>query len=158
MKCDCATSYTLVLGQATSSDYKRAKRILDRGKHPTFIGRDLVIGHARNGGLLIFRFQDVDVAVAVVNTSVNSLLVLNVVPEHRSHGLGKVLIQFLKPTWVRSIDSAILFFNKVGYVSVGSMKKGRRFGTQIMVKRSLLTLSGRVIRILHPVPWNNARS
>ena len=78
-KCDCASRFQVVIGDDAS--YDRAKKLLNAGRHPTFIGRDTVCRNARNGGLLIFRWQDSDVvmmqmpirAVKFFRRSANSL-------------------------------------------------------------------------------------
>lgn len=154
--CDCNIGFGLSVGSPDRVSYKRMKRVLDLGKHPTFIGFDMSTHHARNGGLIIFTYQNKDVGVAMMNTRVNCLLVLNVIPEHRSHGLGTAIIRYTTPTWVRAIDSAKPYFEKLGFTSVGDQKQGRRFMTQIMVKSTLLSLGGRVTRIFSPTPWNKS--
>jgi GNAT superfamily N-acetyltransferase len=99
---------------------------------------------ARNGGLLFFCVASHDVAVAVINPRLSVLLVLNVHPDHRHHGLGSAILTFLCPNWVRSVQHVAPWFERHGYVRVGSPKQGRRYLTQIMVRRTLLTLAGRI--------------
>lgn len=138
-------AYTIVIGRVT--EYARAKRLLNIGKHPTFIGRDMLYRSALNGGLFFFQKDGKDVAVAMINPRLNILTVMNVLPEMRAKGLGKFIVNFLKPNWVRAIDSAKEFFEKNGYVSIGEPKQGRRFLTQIMVRKNLLNLSTRINRL-----------
>lgn len=95
----------------------------------------------------MFCFRNKDVAVAIVNPALNSLLVLNVTPDHRSHGLGAAIVKFLQCNFVRAIESAVPWFERQGYTPRGSLKQGIRLKTQVMVKSSLLTLAGRVSRI-----------
>ena len=102
---------------------------------------------ARNGGALAFIHDGIDVAVAVVNPALNVLLVLNVEPAHRKHGLGSAILAYLQCNFARVLESAIPFFERNGYQSVGPMKSGNRYKTQVMVKSSLLPLAGRVARI-----------
>ncbi len=59
---------------------------------------------------MIFVFVDEDVAVAVVNPAINTLLVLNVLPEHRSHGLGSAILRYLQCNFARVVEGAIPFF------------------------------------------------
>lgn len=96
---------------------------------------------------MIFTFAGFDVAVAVVNPRYNCLLVLNVHPRHRSHGLGSALLAYLQCNFARVLESAIPFFERNGYTGIGEMKQGNSLNTQIMVKRSLLDLAGRVSRV-----------
>jgi hypothetical protein len=107
----------------------------------------LVANAGRNGGVTIFVHGDKDVAVAVVNPRLNVLLVLNVLPEHRAHGLGSAIVRYLQCNFARVIDSAVPFFRKCGYVAVGESKLGNRYQTQVMVKSSLISLAGRLARL-----------
>lgn len=135
----------MVIGRA--SDYKRAKKLLWVGNHPTYVGPNMLKRHARNGGLLIFQVDDKDAAVAVVNPRLNVILVLNVHPNHRGHGLGSAIMRFLRPSWVRSISEFVQWFERQGYVVVSDPKQGRRYETRLMVRQELLTLAGRIAKL-----------
>jgi len=130
------------------NQYERAKRLLDAGKHPTFIGRNLVARCAMNGGAFIFSAEGADVAVAIVNPRNNCLLVLNVHPHHRSHGLGAAVLEYLQCNFARVLETAVPFFQRRGYVSVGQMHQGKSLKTQVMVKGSLIPLAGRIASLL----------
>ena len=120
---------------------------MNRGKHPTFIGRSTVLTATRNGGAFVFTLGGEDIAAAIVNPSLNCLTVLNVAPEHRGHGLGAAVLRFLQCNFARVLESAVPFFESNGYTSRGKLKTGKRLKTQVMVKSSLLTLAGRVSKI-----------
>jgi len=100
----------------------------------------------RNGGAILFSFGGEHVACAVVNPRLNVLLVLNVRPSHRRHGLGRALVNYLQCNFARVVQSAVPFFEASGYVKIGKAKKGNRLYTQIMVRQSLLTLAGRMAK------------
>ena len=85
-RCRCYENFVVVPGR--SGDYSRFKRVLDIGRHPTFIGREVVRRAVANGGVFIFQHA-VEDAVGLVNPRLNSLLVLTVLPNHRSHGLAR---------------------------------------------------------------------
>jgi protein gp37 len=104
--------------------------------------------NARNGGLLIFQHDGEDLAVALLNPRLNVLLVLNVLPSHRRHGLGQAVIEYCRPTWVRALEAAEPWFKARGFVPIGAKKQGRSLRTQVMVKQELLKLAGRVSRVL----------
>jgi len=99
---------------------------------------------ARNGGAFVFTADGLDVRCAIVNPRLNVLLVLNVHPAHRAHGLGKAIVDYLQCNFARVVKSAIPFFEKCGYKSIGKLKKGNRLYTQIMVRESLLSFAGRM--------------
>jgi GNAT superfamily N-acetyltransferase len=123
------------------------KALLNRGQHPTFIGRKQVAQSAGNGGVVMFVYRAKDVAVAVVNARLNVLTVLCVVPEHRRHGLGSACLEYLQCNFARVIEATVPFFERNGYTSIGEMKQGRSLKTQIMVRKDLLTLAGRVAKL-----------
>lgn len=145
-ECECRTRFLVCVGR--TDEYRRAKRIFDKGTHPTFIGRSTVLRSARDGGLLFYTLDDEDVAVTVVNARNSTLLALNVNPEHREHGLGNAIVQFLRPNFVRAIDFRVEWFERRGYLSVGEPKMGRKFKTQVMVRSELRELAGRVRRVV----------
>ena len=144
-RCGCAEGFEAV--QAHADEYRRVKRILDRGKHPTFIGRNLVLRVTRNGGCTIFRFNGEDIGVSIVNPMKNVLLVLNVDPSHRSHGLGTAILRYVQANFARVLESAVPFFERNGYTKVGSLKRGNSLNTQVMIKSSLIALAGRISAI-----------
>lgn len=144
MTCTCAT-HLLVRG-GRQSEYKAAKDLLNVGRHPAFIGRDTVSKSALNGGLFFAQYEGRDVAVAIVNPRVSTLLVLNVHPEHRSH--GRAFLEFVRPNFARVVENAVPWFERNGYISIGEMKQGRTLRTQIMVRGELPALAGRIQRLL----------
>lgn len=142
-RCTCAENLLVRLGR--TSEYKAAKDLLNAGRHPSFIGRETVAKAASNGGLLFAQHGGQDVAVAIINPRVSTLLVLNVHPAHRSHGLGSAFLGFVRPNFARVLESAV---ERQGYVAIGDMKQGRTLRTQIMVRAELPGLAGRIARLL----------
>lgn len=140
------TDFLVTLGRP--DEYRRAKRLLDQGKHPTFVGRDTVTRQARQGGLLFARADDRDVAVAVVNVRRQVLLVMNVHPDWRGTGAGSWFLEFVRPNWVRAVESAVPWFEQRGYTPIGALKHGRALNTQVMVRSGLMELAGRVSKCL----------
>ena len=144
-RCPCAKGFEAV--QARADEYRRVKQILNRGKHPTFIGRSFVLVSTRNGGCTIFRFGGEDIGVSIVNPMKNVLLVLNVDPEHRSHGLGTAILRYVQANFARVLESAVPFFERNGYTCVGELKRGNSLNTQVMIKSGLIPLAGRLTQI-----------
>jgi GNAT superfamily N-acetyltransferase len=97
--------------------------------------------------VFVFTHANIDVAVACVNPSANTLLVLNVLPAHRSHGLGSAILSYICANFARVLESAVPFFERNGYQKVGAMKIGNKLKTQVMIKSSLIPLAGRVAKI-----------
>lgn len=147
--CDCASRFLVRVGR--TDEYRRAKRLLDQGKHPTFLGRQTVLRSAQDGGLLFYTLHGFDVAVTVVNARNSTLLAMNVLPSHREHGLGCAVMEYLRPNFVRAIDNKVSWFERRGYISVGEPKQGRKFKTQIMVRAELRELAGRVRAVVGDV-------
>lgn len=139
-------SYKICIGR--QDEYARAKSILNAGRHPTFIGRTMVERCAVNGGLIFLQIDDEDAAVVLINPRRNVLLVLNVIPKFRSLGVGKYLIDFLKPNFARVVESACSWFERNGYKKIGDLKPGRSLNTQVMVRENIIGLSGRIRRVL----------
>lgn len=137
----------VVLGR--EGEYQRCKMLLNRGKHPTFIGRGLVQSAAWRGGLLFFQDDSgKDIAVVIFNPKSSVLLVLSVLPQWRSSGIGTAIVDYIKCNFVRAIESSVPFFTRCGYQAVGKMKKGYRWRTQIMVRKELRNLAGRLKHLL----------
>ncbi|GAG93987.1 unnamed protein product [marine sediment metagenome] len=145
-KCKCAKTFEVILARTT--EYKDFKKILNRGVHPTFIGKNCFVVNATNGGALFYKFQDKIIAVSLVNPRLGVLLALNVLKEHRSHGLGSAIVDFLMPNFVRVVEDKIYWFEKQGYLSVGKIKQGIKLKTQVMVRKKLLSLVGNLKKAL----------
>lgn len=135
----------VVLGRP--NEYARAKGILNRGKHPTFIGKTMVQRNAIQGGLLFYIVEGKDAAVALVNVRNSTLLVLNVLPEFRGHGVGAKFLNLVRPNFARVVEFAVPWFERQGYAKIGEPKKGRKLFTQIMARKELFALAGRVANI-----------
>jgi len=145
MSCDCANNFDVRL--ARESEYKTFKRVLNIGRHPAFIGRDTFAHNSRNGGALIYEFEGQPVGVSLINPHYGILLALNVVPEHRSHGLGRAIMNFLIPNFARVIEDKVGWFEKQGYRRIGKLKQGQTLRTQIMAREALFHLAGKLQRL-----------
>jgi len=132
----------MVLGRP--DEYPRAKKLFDAGRHPTFIGPDMVARHASTGGLLFATWEGADVAVALMNVRRSVLLVLTVVPACQGYGLGDAIVRYVAPIWVRVIEANVPWFERRGFEAVGALKQGRTLRTQIMVHSDVRRLAGRV--------------
>jgi GNAT superfamily N-acetyltransferase len=135
----------VILGRET--EYARAKGLLNAARHPTFIGRHTVTRAAKNGGMHFWQVDERDIAVSIVNAKISSLLVLSVLPSMRGQGVGRHIVGYLKPNFVRSLESAVPFFERLGYVGFGTWKQGQRFRTRIMVREGLRGLAGRFAQL-----------
>lgn len=140
-----SATFKVVLGRLT--DYPRAKTLLNQGRHPTFVGRNQVRDQARQGGLLFAQVDGKDAAVALINIHLGSLTVLCVHPSQRKQGLGSAFLNYLSPNFARVVESAVPWFERNGYKSIGAMKQGRTLKTQIMVRNQLMNVAGRVRRV-----------
>ena len=134
--------------QGRTNEYRRAKAILNVGRHPTFVGRGLYGSCARNGGAIFFTVDGQDAAVALISARSNCLLVLCVAPAFRNRGLGAAVVAYCQVSFARVIESAVPFFERCGFISVGEPKMGKRWKTQIMCLKSLTELAGRLSRLL----------
>lgn len=143
--CACNREFQVDIGR--EDEYRRAAILFhNRGKHPSFIGK-ANLKHARNGGLLFFTFRQQDIGVVIINPRTSVLVAMNVMPEHRGHGLGKAIMNYVRPNWVRCIESTIPFFESCGYRPIGKLLKGRKLNVQIMVRNGLCDLAGRIAAI-----------
>lgn len=100
--------------------------------------------NANNGGSLFYEFGGKAVAVSIVNPRFGILIALNVLPEHRSHGLGGAILRFLMPNFARVLENKVPWFEKQGYRSIGKPKLGVSLKTQVMVREALFGLAGKV--------------
>lgn len=143
--CNCARRFMVSVGR--TDEYRRAKKILDKAKHPTFVGRSTVLRCARDGGLMFYTLDGEDVAVTITNARNSTGLVFSVLPAHQGHGLGTAIYSYLRPNFIRVITEKVPWFERIGYVSIGEPKIGRKFKTQIMVRAEVRELAGRVRHI-----------
>jgi GNAT superfamily N-acetyltransferase len=140
---------------ARAADYAPWKKILDAGRHPAFIGKDTMMSNATNGGALFYELDGFAVAVSLINPHYGILLALNVRPEHRSHGLGAAIVNFLVPNFVRAIESKVEWFERLGYKRIGKLKRGISLNTQLMARAALFSLAGNLRKAwAHDLPLN----
>lgn len=145
MKCDCGKRFDVRM--ARQEEYSDFKRVLDAGRHPAFIGRSTFCRNANNGGALIYKLDGESVAVSLINPHFGILLALNVIPAHRSHGLGSSIMKFLIPNFARVIEIKVPWFESLGYRKIGNLKQGQTLRTQIMARAELFDLAGKLQRL-----------
>lgn len=114
-------------------DYDRAKKILNRAKHPGFVGRELFYRCATNGIACVARVGPDDLGVALITK--NKLQALSVVTAGQGKGIGTALIARTTPKWVNAIVSRVSWFERLGYRCVGAPRapqKGGGNATQLL--------------------------
>lgn len=126
------------------NEYRRAKKLFDLGRHPTFIGHTMVERNARNGGLIFFVFDGQDVGVRVLNARTAVGLALTIHPDHRGHGLGTAILKYMMLNYVRVLESAVPWYEQRGYCCVGEWIQGRKLRTRVLVREGLFDVAGRV--------------
>jgi GNAT superfamily N-acetyltransferase len=99
-------------------DYDRAKIVLNRAKHPGFVGRELFFRCATTGCCVIAVVDDQDMGVALI--AKDKLQALSVVSAGQGRGIGAALIAHLHPRWVNAIGERVAWFEKRGYHCVGA--------------------------------------
>jgi GNAT superfamily N-acetyltransferase len=113
-------------------EYDRAKRVLNRARHPGFVGRELFFRCATAGQALVATREGADVAVALIVKS--KLMALSVVVEAQGQGVGQALVAFAQPRWVNAIGAKLAWFERLGYSPVGAPRVGQngKHATQLM--------------------------
>lgn len=100
------------------ADYERAKTVLNRAKHPGFVGRELYFRCATTGTCTIAVLDEQDVGVALV--AKDKLQAMSVIVAAQSRGVGGALIARVQPRWVNAIGERVPWFEKRGYKCVGA--------------------------------------
>jgi len=115
-----------------AGDYERAKKVLDRAKHPGFVGRELFFRCATNGGCIVAVRAGQDVGVALVTKG--KLQALSVVQDAQGGGVGRALMGRTRPKFVNAIGEKIGWFEKLGYKCVGAPRVGAngKHSTQLL--------------------------
>lgn len=113
-------------------DYSRAKKVLDRAKHPGFVGRELYFRCATTGSATIAILDGEDSGVALI--AKGKLHAMSIIRAAQGHGVGTALLKHTKPQWVNAITDRIPWFEKRGYSPVGGAKPGLngKLATQLM--------------------------
>ena len=117
-------------------DYDRAKTVLNKARHPGFVGRELFYRCATNGAACVAVLDDVDVGVALI--AKEKLQALSVIVSAQGRGVGQALMARLKPRWVSAIGEKVAWFAKIGYAPYGAAKVGRngKHAVQLMERVS----------------------
>ncbi len=136
-------------------DYDRAKRVLNRARHPGFIGRELFYRAATIGRACVATLAGDDVGVALIVK--DKLLALSVIATAQGHGVGARMMDALRPQWVQSIADRVSWFERRGYECVGAPKIGinGKHAVQLMQRRADAPSEASSIRTAIDVPAPN---
>lgn len=123
---------TLTFVSLGPEDYDRAKRVLNKAKHPGFVGRELFYRCATSGSCTLAVQGDQDIGVALV--AKGKLQAMSVVAAAQGGGVGSQLLDQVKPQWVNAIMDRVPWFEKRGYAPVGAAKPGQagKMAVQLM--------------------------
>ncbi len=115
-----------------AGEYDRAKAVLNKAKHPGFVGRELFYRCATNGVVCVAVSEGVDYGIAMITKG--KLQALSVIAAAQGKGIGQGLMRRLQPEWVSAIADRISFFERCGYAPLGAPKVGQngKHATQLM--------------------------
>lgn len=113
-------------------DYARAKALLNKARHPGFVGRELYYRCASSGVVCLAKLESVDCGIAMI--AAKRLQVLSVITAAQGKGIGSALMRRLQPEWVTAISERVSFFERLGYKTVGAPKIGQsgKHATQLL--------------------------
>ena len=115
--------------------YERVKKVLDKSKHPGFLGREVVFRCAERGVVIVAALDDQDVGVVLVDHK-HTLGTLSVIPGARKHGVGGALVREARPfaRFVKAIADRVGYFERLGYRPCGAPTIGAagKMLTQLM--------------------------
>lgn len=133
------------------AEYERAKSVLNKAKHPGFVGRELFFRCATSGICCIAVIDGVDSGVAMITR--DKLQALSVIATAQGRGVGPALMTRLMPRWVSAIEARVGFFEKLGYVRFGAPKVGQngKHATQLMERgESAIAQSAQIVEAKPP--------
>lgn len=132
--------------QSVTVDYRRFKNVLNRARHPTFVGPKQFRQLSNDGGAIIWVAMDDttqrDVAASLVDVKRSCLIALSVAEP--GAGIGAKVMEYLRPNWARVVSTKVEWFERRGFKCVGRPMKSRALTTQIMVRNDLKSLGSRV--------------
>ena len=115
-----------------AGDYERAKTILNKARHPGFVGRELFYRCATTGVVCVATLDGIDLGVAMI--AKEKLQALSIIAAGQGKGVGTALMRRLQPRWVSSIADRVSFFERCGYKPFGAPKVGQngKHATQLI--------------------------
>lgn len=122
-----------------AGDYERAKTILNKARHPGFVGRELFYRCATTGVVCVATLDGIDLGVAMI--AKEKLQALSIIAAGQGKGVGTALMRRLQPRWVSSIADRVSFFERCGYKPFGAPKVGQngKHATQLMERGEVLS-------------------
>lgn len=135
-----------------AGDYDRAKRVLNRARHPGFVGREFFFRCATTGAAVVAAEGAADLGVALV--AKGKLGALSVVPEARGRGVASALVAHTAPRFVSAIEDRVSMFERLGYRRVGAAAPGRngKLAVQLMELAGEIQATGEVRAAAPRVP------
>ena len=88
-------------------DYERGKTVLNRAKHPGFVGREQFYRAATRGKVVVATFGGADVGIVMVDHK-GVLNMLSVVSAAQGKGIGAALVDHVGAAWVKAISDKII--------------------------------------------------
>ena len=152
--CKCGHKHVAVAprnskpSRRTRDEYRRVKKILDSGKHPTFIGRQRVLVSTRNGGCTIFRYANRDIACEH-RQPYEKRAAWSSMSTHAT-ALTDLALRFCntcKPTSHACWNPPFRFSSATAIQKSAELKRGNSLNTQVMIKSSLIPLAGRLCKL-----------
>ena len=118
------TSPTLNFETLSPDVYDRAKSVLDKAKHPGFVGRELFFRCATRGKAVVAVLDGIDVGVALISEA-DKLQALSVIVKAQRKGIGAALVRHLSPKYVSALGEKTDWFARLGYQAKGSPRVGK---------------------------------
>ena len=114
-------------------DYNRAKKILDKARHPDFIGPQRFVRAAEKGMIIVASADGHD--LGVLFSEGETLTVLSVARSAQGQGVGQALVQHANLKYVRAIQDRVAWFCKLGYEPQGPPDMShKKFVVQMLVR------------------------
>jgi GNAT superfamily N-acetyltransferase len=141
------TSPTLNFETLSPDVYDRAKSVLNKAKHPGFVGRELFFRCATRGKAVVAVLDGIDVGVALISEA-DKLQALSVIVKAQGKGIGAALVRHLSPKYVSALGEKTDWFARLGYQAKGSPRVGKdlQHTVQLMERTDDVAIVERVER------------
>lgn len=131
-------------------EYDRAKKILDRARHPAFIGRDQFERYSVKGVVFVAVIDGEDTGITMVDGKGKGVA-QSVAASHQGRGIAIAMLGHHAPKFISIIGAKVHVYERCGYVREGPPDVGQSGAESVQLMRLEKFIPGASIgRLVEP--------
>lgn len=115
-------------------EFERGKKILDRARHPAFVGRDQFERYASKGTVFVAVVDSEDVGITMIDGKGKGVA-QGVAASHQRRGISTAMLGHYAPKFISIIGPKVELYERRGYVREGPPAVGQAGAHSVQLMR-----------------------